>query len=104
MALMPADAQLLAQKLQEGKPVVVKFTAQWCGPCKAYGPTVEAVAKSHPQIEFLEVDLDAHPDLARQWQVRSIPMTLGFKDGKPAFQVMGALPRTVLEQHLKALA
>lgn len=104
MTLSRPDASTLARKIQQGDRVVVKFTAQWCGPCKAYAPVVEAAAQAHPGIDFVEVDLDTHPDMARQWRVRSIPNTLGFRDGKLVFQAMGALPRAALEKHLEALS
>lgn len=98
------NAQGFQEKLDKGTPLVAKFSAKWCSPCKAYAPTVEAVAADHPEVEFVEIDLDENPDLAARWNVRSIPATIGFKDGNVAFQAMGILSRSVLEKHLESLS
>ena len=103
MTLPVVDTAQFAQLLSQNKKLVVKFSAKWCQPCKAYAPTVQAVAEQNPTIAFVEVDLDASPELAAQWRVRSIPATIGFKDGSLAFQASGALTRGALEQHLKTL-
>lgn len=92
--------ELLSQK----ERLVVKFSAKWCQPCKAYAPTVEAAAQQHPDISFVEVDLDSSPELAAQWRVRSIPATVGFKNGSLAFQSSGILSKGALEQQLKSLS
>lgn len=91
------------EKLQSSKRLVLKFTAVWCGPCRSFTPIVEAVAKNHPDIEFVEVDVDKAPELAAQWGIRSIPTTIGFKDGVKAFQFLGAVSANDLERHLTAL-
>lgn len=103
MTLPVVNQTRFAELLDQKKPLVVKFSAQWCQPCKAYAPTVEAVAQSNADVTFVEVDLDASPELAAQWRVRSIPATIGFKNGALEFQAAGILSRTALEQHIKSL-
>lgn len=103
MSLSPVSQADFAQKLHDNKRLVLKFTAAWCAPCRAFTPTVEAAAKNHPDVAFLEVDIDKDPGLAAQWRVRSVPTTIGFKEGNVAFQFQGAVPPSVLEGHLKSL-
>ena len=104
MTISSVNQSQFQELLNQGKPLVVKFSAQWCQPCKAYAPTVEAVAQNHPDVTFVEVDLDANAELAAQWRIRSIPATIGFKNGALAFQAGGVLSRSALENHVKELS
>lgn len=103
MSLPSVSQAEFADKLQTNKQVVLKFTASWCAPCRAFAPTLEAAAAKHPDIAFLEVDIDKEPTLAAQWRVRMVPTTMGFKEGQVAFQILGAVPPSVLEGHLANL-
>lgn len=101
---LPATTHAEFPRLLADTPrLVVKFTADWCGPCRVFAPTVEAAARQHPDIAFVEVNIDQEPALAAQWRVRSIPFLLGLRDGKPAFQVLGAVSGLELERHLEKL-
>lgn len=84
-------------------PVLVDFWAEWCPPCKLIGPHVEALATRFPgQAKVGKLDVDAEPEIAGQFGIRSIPTLLIFKGGKVVDQKVGALPPAELERFLAA--
>lgn len=85
-------------------PVVVQFTAAWCGPCKTLGPQLEAaVARTNGKVKMVRIDIDKHQQIAGQLQVQSIPAVFGFVDGRPVDAFMGAQPPGELERFVTAL-
>lgn len=103
MSLSSVSAQELSQILKENEKVVLKFTATWCGPCKMLNPTLERAGEVHPTVRFVEVDVEKEPELARAYQVRSIPAVFGLNNGNTAFQFVGNVPLSTLESHLQTL-
>lgn len=93
--------------LKSGKLVLVDFWAQWCPPCRAMAPTLEAVAKDmDAKFDVVKVDVEASQDnasLANEHGVQGIPNMQLFRDGKHVDTIIGLVPRATLEDKLKAL-
>jgi thioredoxin 1 len=90
------------EELIDGNPIVfIDFWAEWCGPCKAFGPVFESAAKQHPDIKFVKVDTEDQPELAAAFGVRSIPTLVGFREQIGLFAQAGALPAEALADVIK---
>ena len=85
--------------------MMVDFWAEWCGPCRAISPVLEALAQeSGSKVTLAKVNVDENPGLAARYGIRSIPTILFMKQGNVADQVIGAVPRAKLREKLDALA
>lgn len=86
-------------------PVLLDFYADWCGPCKALGPTLEALATEwEGRAKIAKLNVDKEPELAGSFQVRGIPTMILFKSGNERGRLVGDTPKNELEAALQKLA
>lgn len=96
------NAQHLEELVTDHSPVLVDFHADWCGPCKMLEPTVESIA-SRTTGTVAKVDIDAHQDLAQQYDVQGVPTLYLFADSEPVERLVGVQDegalRNLVESH-----
>lgn len=97
MSTVEANETNLKEAIQADGITLVDFWAEWCGPCKMFGPIFETVSEKHEDIRFLKVDTEAQPGIAQAFQIQSIPTLMLFRDNVLLFRQAGALPEAALE-------
>lgn len=97
MATIALTRDSFEETIKGNDIVLVDFWAEWCGPCRMFGPTFEKVSEAHPDIVFGKVDTEAEQALGQMFQIMSIPTLMAVKEQIVIFSQPGALPEEALE-------
>ena len=95
------DGNFDADVLQNDKPVLIDFWAEWCGPCKMIAPILDEAADEYAdKLQIVKLNIDENPNMAQKFGIRSIPTLMIFKDGAPQAQKLGAMSKSQLTEFL----
>jgi len=96
------DATFQKEVLEAVQPTFVDFWASWCGPCRMVGPIFEELSKEYNgKVKFVKVNVDENPKTPASYGVRGIPTLIMFKEGKVFDQIVGAVPKSNMENLVK---
>ncbi len=96
------DSTFQTEVLKSDVPVLVDFWAVWCGPCKAIAPMVDELATQYKgKVKIAKMDVDHEQQTPQQFGIRSIPTLLVFKNGRVVDTIIGAVPKSKIEESLK---
>ena len=97
MATIDITEETFEETIKNNDIVIIDFWAEWCGPCKSFAPTYQAVSEKHEDIVFGKVDTEAQQALGAHFQIRSIPTLMIFREEIVLFSQAGALQASQLE-------
>ncbi|MEU2021142.1 thioredoxin [Streptomyces sp. NPDC016469] len=96
------DETFDTEVLGETRPVLVEFTADWCGPCRQLAPVLGAIAEEERErLRVVQIDVDRNPGISTRYGVLSMPTLMVFRDGEPVKSMVGARPKRRLLQELE---
>ena len=96
------NGEFETQVLKSNVPVLVDFYVDWCGPCHAIAPTIEALSNEFEgKVKFVKVDVDANQEVASRYEIMSIPTIMLFENGRVEDSIVGAYPASVYKQHIE---
>ena len=97
------DSDFASEVLNAGGPVVVDFWAEWCGPCKMIGPSLEELSDELAgKVTITKLNIDDHPDTPGKYGVRGIPTMILFKDGEVVDTKVGAAPKAQIKDWIES--
>jgi len=103
-AIVLTDETFAAAIADQDGLTIVDFWAAWCGPCRALAPTIDRLVERYAgRVTFAKLDIDAHPGIAKQFQVQSIPTLLYFRGGGLLDRSLGALPEAIISAKIEEL-
>ena len=106
MAMQELNSENFNATIEGNNIVIIDFWARWCGPCKSFAPTFEMAAGNHQEVVFAKVNTEEQTELARAYEIRSIPTLMIFREQVLLFNQAGALAPAQLEdviEKVKAL-
>lgn len=96
------DTAAFRAAMDEKKTLVVDFYADWCGPCRMLGPVLEDISEElSDKAQFVKINVDDNPELAREYGIMSIPCVMAFKDGKLAGKNLGFVPKAAMKEFIE---
>ena len=98
MATIELTKENFSATIENNDVVVVDFWAPWCGPCRMFAPTFEAVSEQHPKVVFAKLNTEDQQELAASFNIRSIPTLMVFREKVIIFTQAGMLPKAGFEQ------
>ena len=103
MAVIDLKTEQFEETIEKNDIVIFDFWAEWCGPCKQFGPVFKEISEKHEDIAFCKVNVEEEEQLAGMFQVRSIPTLVFMREKVVVFSNPGAIPGNALEEGIKQL-